>query len=140
MIPPCRSYGKRCLKKCNGDVLTWTVLHWLHLCSILYQRGIYPPEMFKRGNKYGLPLLMATDATLRKYLDQVLAKLKGAYPLRARGKGGGYAMVARGISVMVNILSAGGWQAGCWTEWSRRLYWWSLAWTRRLFWSAGHSM
>ena len=29
--------------------------------SILYQRGIYPPETFKRMNKYGLTMMMTAD-------------------------------------------------------------------------------
>mmetsp|Transcript_3294 Transcript_3294/g.6741 ORF Transcript_3294/g.6741 Transcript_3294/m.6741 type:complete len:207 (-) Transcript_3294:162-782(-) len=43
--------------------------------SILYQRGIYPPESFARVNKYGLQMLVTTDAGLQKYLQQVLAQL-----------------------------------------------------------------
>lgn len=43
--------------------------------SILYQRGIYPPETFKRVNKYGLTMLVTTDDGLAKYLQQVLSQL-----------------------------------------------------------------
>jgi len=44
-------------------------------CSILYQRGIYPPETFKKVNKYGLTMLVTTDQGLTEYLEQVLAQL-----------------------------------------------------------------
>ncbi|XP_013402642.1 mitotic spindle assembly checkpoint protein MAD2A-like [Lingula anatina] len=44
--------------------------------SILYQRGIYPPETFSRCQKYGLTLLVTTDDTLKKYLAEVLAQIK----------------------------------------------------------------
>eukprot|EP01114_Cavostelium_apophysatum_P022627 TRINITY_DN8250_c0_g1_i1.p1 TRINITY_DN8250_c0_g1~~TRINITY_DN8250_c0_g1_i1.p1 ORF type:complete len:201 (+),score=35.65 TRINITY_DN8250_c0_g1_i1:157-759(+) len=43
--------------------------------SILYQRGIYPPEDFTRVNKYGLGMLVTKDEGLKKYLSGVLAQL-----------------------------------------------------------------
>ena len=45
--------------------------------SILYQRGIYPPETFTRVQKYGLTLLISTDEELKKYLSQVISQIKG---------------------------------------------------------------
>ncbi|CAN7991286.1 unnamed protein product [Ixodes pacificus] len=45
--------------------------------SILYQRGVYPPEMFTKAQKYGLSILMTSDKPLQKYLDTVLSQLKG---------------------------------------------------------------
>jgi len=43
--------------------------------SILYQRGIYPPESFSKVTKYGLPMMITTDEGLKKYLSQVLSQL-----------------------------------------------------------------
>eukprot|EP00164_Ancoracysta_twista_P005517 GFYU01007567.1.p1 GENE.GFYU01007567.1~~GFYU01007567.1.p1 ORF type:complete len:207 (+),score=64.52 GFYU01007567.1:34-654(+) len=43
--------------------------------SVLYQRGIYPPESFTRVNKYGLTMLVTTDDGLSNYLSQVLSQL-----------------------------------------------------------------
>jgi len=43
--------------------------------SILYQRGIYPPETFKRVNKYGLAMLVTADEGLSAYLNNVLTQL-----------------------------------------------------------------
>ncbi|KAJ8603615.1 hypothetical protein CTAYLR_004845 [Chrysophaeum taylorii] len=43
--------------------------------SILYQRGIYPPETFKRVAKYGLGMMVSTDEGLREYLGQVTRQL-----------------------------------------------------------------
>mmetsp|Transcript_23549 Transcript_23549/g.65363 ORF Transcript_23549/g.65363 Transcript_23549/m.65363 type:complete len:222 (-) Transcript_23549:190-855(-) len=43
--------------------------------SILYQRGIYQPETFKRESKYGLTVLTTTDDGLLKYLGQVMAQV-----------------------------------------------------------------
>jgi len=43
--------------------------------SILYQRGIYPPESFSRVSKYGLQMLVTSDNGLQKYLQQVLTQL-----------------------------------------------------------------
>lgn len=45
--------------------------------SILYQRGIYPPETFDRVNKYGLGMLITSDPGLKDYLKQVLEQLSG---------------------------------------------------------------
>ena len=45
--------------------------------SILYQRGIYPPETFTRVQKYGLTLLVTTDEALKAYLGEVLGQVKG---------------------------------------------------------------
>ncbi|KAJ8319022.1 hypothetical protein KUTeg_004113 [Tegillarca granosa] len=44
--------------------------------SILYQRGIYPPEDFTREQKYGLTLLVSTDEGLKKYLNEVISQVK----------------------------------------------------------------
>ena len=43
--------------------------------SILYQRGIYPPESFTRVQKYGLPMQVTSDEGLSNYLNQVLSQL-----------------------------------------------------------------
>jgi len=45
--------------------------------SILYQRGIYPPETFTRVQKYGLTILVTADDELKKYLTNILADVKG---------------------------------------------------------------
>ena len=52
--------------------------------SILYQRGIYPPETFTRVQKYGLTILVTTDDELKKYLTNILADVKGGLPLMAK--------------------------------------------------------
>jgi len=44
--------------------------------SILYQRGIYPPETFKRVSRYGLALLVTEDEYLSSYLEQILNQLE----------------------------------------------------------------
>uniref|UniRef100_A0A6U4J3D9 HORMA domain-containing protein n=1 Tax=Hemiselmis andersenii TaxID=464988 RepID=A0A6U4J3D9_HEMAN len=43
--------------------------------SILYQRGIYPPESFNKVQKYGLQMLVTGDSGLQSYLQQVLSQL-----------------------------------------------------------------
>ena len=44
--------------------------------SILYQRGIYQPETFRRESKYGLTVLTTTDAGLNEYLDNVMGQME----------------------------------------------------------------
>lgn len=44
--------------------------------SILYQRGIYPPESFSRKQEYGLTILVSSDAKVNHFLDSVLSQIK----------------------------------------------------------------
>ncbi len=44
--------------------------------SILYQRGIYEPETFKRESKYGLTVLTTTDEGLLSYLSNVMGQME----------------------------------------------------------------
>ncbi|RXM98929.1 Mitotic spindle assembly checkpoint protein MAD2A [Acipenser ruthenus] len=44
--------------------------------SILYQRGIYPPETFTRVTQYNLSILVTTDSKLKSYLNNVVVQLK----------------------------------------------------------------
>ena len=44
--------------------------------SILYQRGIYPPETFTHEQQYGLTLLVTTNDELVKYLNTVIGQVK----------------------------------------------------------------
>jgi len=50
--------------------------------SILYQRGIYPPESFTRKQEYGLTLLVSTDPEVNKFLENVLSQIKDWLELR----------------------------------------------------------
>jgi mitotic spindle assembly checkpoint protein MAD2 len=43
--------------------------------SVLYQRGLYPPENFTAVKKYGLQMMVTTDPGLSKYLASVLQQL-----------------------------------------------------------------
>ncbi|XP_019733042.1 mitotic spindle assembly checkpoint protein MAD2A [Hippocampus comes] len=44
--------------------------------SILYQRGIYPPEQFTRVSQYDMSLQVTSDPELKNYLDNVVTQLK----------------------------------------------------------------
>jgi len=44
--------------------------------NILYQRGIYPPEGFKRTSHFGLSMMVSTDEMLLNYLSAVMKQLK----------------------------------------------------------------
>ena len=54
--------------------------------SILYQRGIYPPETFERKQKYGLGMLVTTDDGLKTYLVSVLQQINDWMMTRALQK------------------------------------------------------
>lgn len=44
--------------------------------SILYQRGIYPPETFRRVSQYGLAMMVTTDEGVSGYIHSIMAQLK----------------------------------------------------------------
>lgn len=44
--------------------------------SILYQRGVYPPEKFTHMQKYGMTVLVTDDEELKTYLESVTKQLK----------------------------------------------------------------
>ncbi|ODQ80914.1 hypothetical protein BABINDRAFT_34104 [Babjeviella inositovora NRRL Y-12698] len=43
--------------------------------SILYQRGIYPPEDFITVKKYGLNMVITHDDDIKKYIRKILSQL-----------------------------------------------------------------
>lgn len=45
--------------------------------SILYQRGVYPPETFDIEEKFGVTLLMSQDEKVQKFLTAVLSQMQG---------------------------------------------------------------
>lgn len=47
-----------------------------HSYSILYQRGIYPPEDFKMVKKYGLTLFTSADESLERYVSSVMKQVQ----------------------------------------------------------------
>ena len=44
--------------------------------SILYQRGVYPPETFQRVTKYGLAMMKTSDEGLMSYLANITRQLE----------------------------------------------------------------
>ncbi|XP_050432493.1 mitotic spindle assembly checkpoint protein MAD2A [Adelges cooleyi] len=44
--------------------------------SILFQRGIYPPESFKTEEHFGLSILVSTDEKIQQFLEPVLNQMK----------------------------------------------------------------
>lgn len=43
--------------------------------NILYQRGVYPPESFRRVPKYGLSMVLTNDEGLSAYMINILKQL-----------------------------------------------------------------
>ena len=50
--------------------------------SILFQRGVYPPDSFARVQKYGLGLFVTNDEDLKRFITSVLAQMQSAFPFR----------------------------------------------------------
>jgi len=57
------------------DIVTEFFLYSIN--NILYQRGIYPPESFKRVNQYGISMMFTTDEQLNAYLNNIIKQLEG---------------------------------------------------------------
>ena len=55
------------------------VVEYLHhaVNSILYQRGLYPPEDFSTRKQYGLSLFATNDPALESYLSRLFQQLQG---------------------------------------------------------------
>ena len=60
--------------KGSTDIVTEFFKHSVN--NILYQRGIYPPENFKRVSKYGLAMMVTTDESLLAYLANIERQLE----------------------------------------------------------------
>lgn len=45
--------------------------------SILYQRGVYPAETFKKAQQYGLTLLTTGDEKLNSFLKSLTQQIEG---------------------------------------------------------------
>jgi mitotic spindle assembly checkpoint protein MAD2 len=59
----------------KGSVEIVTEFFGYAINSILFQRGIYAPESFVRVSKYGLPMLVTNDESLKSYLSHVLSQV-----------------------------------------------------------------
>jgi mitotic spindle assembly checkpoint protein MAD2 len=60
----------------RGSVKIVSEFFFTAINSILYQRGIYQPETFRRDEKYGLTVLTTTDDGLLQYLNQVMGQME----------------------------------------------------------------
>lgn len=61
----------------KGSTSTVTEFFQYALSSILYQRGVYPPENFEPKKQYGLTVMAVKDTDLSKYLSTVLGQFSG---------------------------------------------------------------
>jgi len=61
----------------KGSVKIVTEFFSYAVNSILYQRGLYAPEDFKRTKKYGLSMMVTSDEGLSKYLNTILTQISG---------------------------------------------------------------
>lgn len=54
-------------------------LEWIMICSILYNRGVYPEESFVKVKKYGLPMLLTQDEGVKSFIANVTSQLSGNF-------------------------------------------------------------
>ena len=69
------------LLECNCWVLK-TNVDW-KMFSILYNRGLYPEESFVKVKKYGLPMLLTQDESVKSFIANVTAQLSGKLCLKS---------------------------------------------------------
>lgn len=60
----------------KGSVAIVSEFFFTAINSILYQRGIYTPETFRRESKYGLTVLTTTDDGLLQYLNNIMQQME----------------------------------------------------------------
>ena len=60
----------------KGSVAIVSEFFFTAINSILYQRGIYQPETFRRESKYGLTVLTTTDEGLLEYLNNIMGQME----------------------------------------------------------------
>ena len=60
----------------KGSVAIVSEFFFTAINSLLYQRGIYQPESFRRESKYGLTVLTTTDDGLITYLNNVMGQME----------------------------------------------------------------
>lgn len=60
----------------KGSIAIVTEFFNYSVNNILYQRGIYPPESFKRISQYGLAMMTTADDGLLAYLSNILRQLE----------------------------------------------------------------
>lgn len=65
-----------CIIILNISIELWLFIDY-GINSILFQRGLYPPESFKGDENYGLTILMSTDNKIKEFLSTTLEQLKG---------------------------------------------------------------
>lgn len=59
----------------KGSAKTISEFFEYSINTILYQRGIYPPEDFKVVKKYGLNMLVSTDDDVKRYVKRIMKQL-----------------------------------------------------------------
>ncbi|XP_055843433.1 mitotic spindle assembly checkpoint protein MAD2A [Episyrphus balteatus] len=64
---------KNCITlKGSAQIITEYLKYGIN--SILFQRGIYPPETFINTQQYGVPILMSTDPKIEEFLKNILVQ------------------------------------------------------------------
>ncbi|XP_066972882.1 mitotic spindle assembly checkpoint protein MAD2A [Macrobrachium rosenbergii] len=70
-----KTESKNCITL-KGSAQLVSEFFYYGINSILYQRGVYPPESFTYKQQYGLTLFATTDEKVKEYLDNVLGQIK----------------------------------------------------------------
>ena len=109
-----------------GDSLIYglgTVILMGKLCSILYNRGVYPEETFAKVKKYGLPMLLTQDEGVKTFIANLTPQLSGKFRLRKKKNcvwgdffsASGYWFINE-ICLMLNHVKIG-WNLGSYRGW-----------------------
>jgi len=65
------------LSLCSFPVLVIIIIIDYATNTILFQRGIYPPDEFEQVKKYGLPLLVSKEKGVKTFIDKIMTQSGG---------------------------------------------------------------
>ncbi|XP_019083960.1 PREDICTED: mitotic spindle checkpoint protein MAD2-like [Camelina sativa] len=51
--------------------------------SILYNRAVYPEESFVKVKKYGLPMLLIEDESVKSFMSNLTSQISGVFDVLA---------------------------------------------------------
>ena len=58
-----------------SEVKKWNWIDFVY--SILYNRAVYPEESFAKVKKYGLPMLLTQDESVKSFLSNLTSQISG---------------------------------------------------------------
>lgn len=117
----------------KGSTDTVTEFFQYAMSSILYQRGVYPPENFEPQKKFGITVMAVKDPKLATYLQTVLQQFSRALLVQHQDNSLFAQHLLSNLEHRHSHISQSGWAP----QRCRRWFWSSRGRHPRRCWSAG---